>query len=309
MLTKRVRTTRRKAAYISELTWSPRRLAELVGEQPGQRAGRREKRPCQPRTVADQHGDGHGFSHRSSQRENGRGDDAGCGCGKDDAEDGLPPRRAERVGAFPQCSGHGDQRAAGNCGDRGKNHERQHEARREHAVAVSGRREDGVQHGNILKGNDGPRSKALNERNDNEDSPKPVNDAGNGRQHLHGKAHNLADGEREKILAEENCNRQPQGQRKNERYHRAHHGADQKGRNPVDVSIGHPLRVGQKIEAEFLDRRGGLPGDLENNPRENGDSRGRRHPAKRPKKIRPLLEFLDSALVDRCRVGLHMAEG
>ena len=71
--------------------------------------------------------------------------------------------------------------------------------------------------GIFLKATTAHAPKRLNDGNDDEDSPEPVHDAGNGRQHLDGKTDNLADGEREKILTQKNRNRQPQRQGKNQR--------------------------------------------------------------------------------------------
>ena len=111
------------------------RVGELIGDH--RRDGRAlgEDRSLDLGGVADDEGDRHRLAERAAERQHHAADHADPRVGDDDVADDLEGRRADAVGRLLQHRRHRLEDVARDRGDERQDHQREHEARGQHAVA------------------------------------------------------------------------------------------------------------------------------------------------------------------------------
>ena len=157
------------------------RLRELIGDDAREGVTGRKKRGADFRPVADDHGDGHGLPKRPAEAEHGRAEQAAAGIADDGDADRLPMGRAERIGRLALQVGNRAQDLAGDGGDDRQDHDREHDAARQHADPVDLPLENRQEAEPALQ----PGKEMIAQPGDHhEDAPQSENHARHGREHL-----------------------------------------------------------------------------------------------------------------------------
>ncbi len=116
-----------------------------------------------------------------------------AGVGDDDVADHLPGGHAHARRRFAQHHRHGQEHVAGDRGDEGQHHDRQHDAGGQHADAIGRAAEQQADPRQPAQRADQQRlHMGLQERRQHEEAPEPVDDAGNAGQKLDGDAEGAA---------------------------------------------------------------------------------------------------------------------
>ena len=112
------------------------RFGEFVGDGRGDRGARRQDRRRDAVRVADHEGDGHGLAERAAEPEHDAADHADPRIGQHDVAEHFPGGAAEPVGGFLEHRRNRVEHVARDRGDERQHHDREDEARGQHADAV-----------------------------------------------------------------------------------------------------------------------------------------------------------------------------
>src|SRR6516165_10413758 len=137
--------------------------------------------------VADHEGHRHGLAERAAEPQHHPANDPDPRVGQHDVANDFPGGAADAVGGFLEHGRDGIEHVARDRGDEGQHHDREDQARGQHADAIGWPGKERRQHGDIAARRDQERLQSdLQERREYEQPPDAVDDARDDRQELDG---------------------------------------------------------------------------------------------------------------------------